>query len=390
MSRVKVRLPDKHILYEKSVQTPDSDVQFMKRVFKAERGRLPQVLREDFCGTAALCCEWIKMFPEEEFARNREMIYEELHDSFAALVHESIEPEDYQILVEHILDLLQNKDLRLIVMAFYVGIGKIDNELYPEEAGVMLKAADIWGIDMEQVTQDKEGRVYELIKEYDSSYQSIYRQLLDFTLRYTGDPRGQRLIDIGCFTGRFLDEAMAVGFTTYGVEYQADASRIANEKHQGRVCCGPIENYSHTSLGFFDVATLFGVIEHVTEPKQTILTISKLLKKGGISVIQTPNTLSMPARLLGRWWPGYAPIEHIYYFSSLNIRMLLNRYGFHIIKIFRHWKTLPIAYVYRQFQNFGPEIYRFLNKFISGIPGSFLEGKLPFYGGEMIIVAQKK
>jgi hypothetical protein len=112
---------------------------------------------------------WIKMFPEEEYARNREMIYEELHDSFAALVHESIEPEDYQILVEHILDLLQNKDLRLIVMAFYVGIGKIDNELYPEEAGVMLKAADIWGIDMEQVTQDKEGRVYELIKEYDLS-----------------------------------------------------------------------------------------------------------------------------------------------------------------------------------------------------------------------------
>lgn len=114
---------------------------------------------------------WIKMFREEVFSSNREMIYEELHNSFAALVHESIESEDYQILVEHILHLLQNKDLRLIVMAFYVGIGKIDNELYPEEAGVMLKAAEIWGIDMEHVTRDKEGRFYELIKEYDlSSY----------------------------------------------------------------------------------------------------------------------------------------------------------------------------------------------------------------------------
>ncbi len=55
---------DKYVLYQRSVQAPDVDARFFARVFKDERGRAPQVLREDFCGTAAVCCEWVKRRPE--------------------------------------------------------------------------------------------------------------------------------------------------------------------------------------------------------------------------------------------------------------------------------------------------------------------------------------
>jgi hypothetical protein len=51
---------DKHWLYEKSVQTPDVEAVFIDRVFKKEFGRLPTSLREDFCGTAILCTEFVK------------------------------------------------------------------------------------------------------------------------------------------------------------------------------------------------------------------------------------------------------------------------------------------------------------------------------------------
>jgi SAM-dependent methyltransferase len=54
---------DKHVLYEKSVQDPMSDVQFINRVFK-KRGRQAITLREDFCGTAALCADWVRNRPE--------------------------------------------------------------------------------------------------------------------------------------------------------------------------------------------------------------------------------------------------------------------------------------------------------------------------------------
>lgn len=55
---------DRHWLYQSSVQTPDVEVKFIRRVFKKEFGRKPRFLREDFCGTAALCGEWVKVNSE--------------------------------------------------------------------------------------------------------------------------------------------------------------------------------------------------------------------------------------------------------------------------------------------------------------------------------------
>ncbi len=60
---MKTKRPDKHVLYEKAVQAPDADARFIRRVFKRIRGRMPLVLREDFSGTSALCCEWVRTEP---------------------------------------------------------------------------------------------------------------------------------------------------------------------------------------------------------------------------------------------------------------------------------------------------------------------------------------
>lgn len=51
---------DKFWLYQNSVQDPDSELDFLERVFR-ERGRpRPTVLREDFCGTAFISATWVK------------------------------------------------------------------------------------------------------------------------------------------------------------------------------------------------------------------------------------------------------------------------------------------------------------------------------------------
>jgi SAM-dependent methyltransferase len=51
---------DKHILYQLSVQDPETEVKFITRVFEKKNGRTPLSVREDFCGTALLCAEWVK------------------------------------------------------------------------------------------------------------------------------------------------------------------------------------------------------------------------------------------------------------------------------------------------------------------------------------------
>ena len=54
---------DRHALYQRSVQAPLGDIEFLIETFRAARDRDPLSLREDFCGTALLCAEWVRSDP---------------------------------------------------------------------------------------------------------------------------------------------------------------------------------------------------------------------------------------------------------------------------------------------------------------------------------------
>jgi hypothetical protein len=54
---------DKYALYQRSVQEPEADIEFIAEIFATRFKRKPHLLREDFCGTAYLACEWVKHDP---------------------------------------------------------------------------------------------------------------------------------------------------------------------------------------------------------------------------------------------------------------------------------------------------------------------------------------
>jgi len=58
---------DKYEYYLNSVQAPDTDVVFMRDTYKELRKKKPHTLREDFCGTFSISCEWAKL-NREHFA----------------------------------------------------------------------------------------------------------------------------------------------------------------------------------------------------------------------------------------------------------------------------------------------------------------------------------
>jgi len=51
---------DRHHLYELSVQCAEAEIDFVDKTFRRLRKRKAHLLREDFCGTANVCCEWVK------------------------------------------------------------------------------------------------------------------------------------------------------------------------------------------------------------------------------------------------------------------------------------------------------------------------------------------
>ena len=58
------RKTDPFILYQNAVQSPEADIGMIDRHFRKLTGRHAVSFREDFCGTAQLSCEWVRLGPD--------------------------------------------------------------------------------------------------------------------------------------------------------------------------------------------------------------------------------------------------------------------------------------------------------------------------------------
>jgi SAM-dependent methyltransferase len=229
---------------------------------------------------------------------------------------------------------------------------------------------------------------YQLLSEFATQYRTIYqgyaarlRKLVDFSSR-------PKILDVGCFTGDFLSIVNDAGADAYGLELQEEAALIANRRFPGRVFQARVEG-TEFPQGPYDAITLLAVIEHVTDPRALVEPCIRLLKPGGVLMVQTPDTGSILCRTLGRYWPPYAPVEHLNLFSVRSLQILLSSFDLQQVDVRSHWKTLPVEYVYQMMQNYGPELRRILTPLYKVLPKVVRNSALPFYVGEMLVTARK-
>lgn len=136
---------------------------------------------------------------------------------------------------------------------------------------------------------------------------------------------GGRLLDVGCATGVFLDEAAAF-FDVEGIELSEWAATRAARRHT--VHRTPLAEFEPREP--FDVVTLFGVIEHFDDPHAEIAAAARLLAPGGLIVVYTGDVAAWLPRLMGkRWW--WFQGMHLHYFSRRTLSRLLRRCGFEVV-----------------------------------------------------------
>lgn len=144
--------------------------------------------------------------------------------------------------------------------------------------------------------------------------------------RMRGGAHG-RWLDVGCSAGFVLAAAREAGFEVFGVELEAAAVAFAQQSLSlPNVVCGTLEAQAYPA-DFFDVISLYDVIEHVPDLNRTAAELARILKPGGVLEIRTPDVAhwSRPRNLAG--WKEIKPSEHLYYFSPDTLTRLLGQHG---------------------------------------------------------------
>ena len=144
--------------------------------------------------------------------------------------------------------------------------------------------------------------------------------------------KGGRILDVGCGQGGFLNTMLKDGWEIYGVELSKDACDFARETYG----LNEINNCDLLSLdfpdNFFDVITLWHVLEHLGNPKDTLKMIYKILKEDGLLIVESPNFCSIQSRFFKDKWFSLDLPRHLYQFSPKILKKYLNETNFKIIK----------------------------------------------------------
>ncbi len=117
-----------------------------------------------------------------------------------------------------------------------------------------------------------------------------------------------KILDVGCSSGAFLESARRMHFKIEGFE-PAPAAAATARSAGFTVYEGSLEN-PEIPRNYFNVLTIFEVIEHLFNPKQFLERCKSLLAPGGILLINTGNTDSWTQNLLGSAWEYYDIDKH--------------------------------------------------------------------------------
>jgi 2-polyprenyl-3-methyl-5-hydroxy-6-metoxy-1,4-benzoquinol methylase len=145
-----------------------------------------------------------------------------------------------------------------------------------------------------------------------------------------------RLLDVGCGSGALLGLLVQKGFEVVGFDMSKEAAAIAKADHGVHVITGGRLQDGKFLSGAFDVVSLFHVVEHVSEPRDLLAEVRRLLHSRGRVVLQVPNIESWQFKVCGGRWHGLDAPRHVINYSNRAIRRLLSDSGFRVCRT-RHF-----------------------------------------------------
>lgn len=139
-------------------------------------------------------------------------------------------------------------------------------------------------------------------------------------------PKGGRVLDIGCGRGTLLTGLADRGLEVHGTEISAAAATGADPRAHIRIAPRLID--AGYPEAHFDQVILWHVLEHLPDPRATLLEVRRILRPGGEVIVAVPNFSSWQSRWAGPAWFHLDLPRHLYHFPCEALKALLADCGF--------------------------------------------------------------
>lgn len=137
------------------------------------------------------------------------------------------------------------------------------------------------------------------------------------------------ILEIGCSIGSTLVAAERMGWSAVGLD--VDPSVIEACREQGLTA----QVYNGEKIPFednsFDAIVSWHVIEHVSDVRATLRDWYRVLKPGGMVVLETPDAHCPKVRRRGASYEKFWAAEHTYTFTEQNLAEFARQAGFEIL-----------------------------------------------------------
>ncbi|MGE3316198.1 MAG: class I SAM-dependent methyltransferase [Planctomycetaceae bacterium] len=138
-----------------------------------------------------------------------------------------------------------------------------------------------------------------------------------------------RVLDIGCGRGVLLKTLADMGFDTHGFEISENAAAGADTRAQIRIA--PSLAQAGYRGRYFDSVILWHVLEHLPDPRETLLEIRRIMRRGARLAVSVPNFSSAQARWAGPAWFHLDLPRHLYHFPRTALKRLMTECGFECV-----------------------------------------------------------
>ena len=155
-------------------------------------------------------------------------------------------------------------------------------------------------------------------------------------------PPPGKLLEIGCATGLFLNDAHAAGYSVTGIEPAAGHRELIPSEISSSVFLQKLEDVELED-SIFDVIVAIQLIEHLLDPTLFAQTLKRVLKPGGIAYVETPNFDCVSRRLQIESWmiqnvfPG-----HWHLFNLRSMAAFCERIGLRVVRRWTFFKGLGV------------------------------------------------